>query len=99
MHGNITRHLNSLIDARVKCNTPGVLQDMISTSVTRRPYQVTELTEPKHRDYNQLASVLLRQNAFTGISKARGISYTKVGNCFDPQPRMGCLDVTYVRPV
>ena len=99
MHGNITRHLNSLIDARVKCNTPGVLQDRISTSVTRRPYQVTELTEPKHRDYNQLASVLLRQNAFTGISKARGISYTKVGNCFDPQPRMGCLDVTYVRPV
>ena len=50
MNGNITYHPNSLIDARVKCNTPGVLQDMISTTVTRRPYNVTVLTEQQHRD-------------------------------------------------
>ena len=70
MHGNITCHPNLLIDDRVKCNTPGVLQDMISTTVTRRPYNVTVLTEQQHRDYNQAASEVLRQNALAGISSA-----------------------------
>ena len=80
MHGNITRHLNSLIGARVKCNIPGVLQDMISTTVTRRAYNVTVLTEQQHRDYNQAASEVLRQNALDEISSALTFNLFKLLN-------------------